>query len=118
MIKTNGKIVFSIALIILTLIILTNSVFAFNPDMYDPSKGTKQNNTKFFERTGPILGAIQYIGIGIAILTLTVIGIKYLLSSVEGKAEYKKTMLPYIIGCFLLIGASFVVKIIASVATA
>lgn len=115
MIKANKKIIFSIALIILTIFILTNNVLAFNPEKYNPDS---QSNTKFFEKAGPVLGAIQYIGIGIAVLVLAVIGIKYLLTSVEGKAEYKKTMIPYIIGCAFLIFTSLIVKIVASVATA
>lgn len=114
MIKANKKIIFSIALIILTIITLTNNVLAFNPEKYNPDS---QSNTNFFKKAGPVLGAIQYIGIGIAVLVIAVIGIKYMLTSVEGKAEYKKTMVPYIIGCCLLIFASLIVKIIASVAT-
>lgn len=35
-----------------------------------------------------------------------VIGIKYMSGSIEEKANYKKTMIPYLIGCMLIFGAS------------
>ena len=34
-----------------------------------------------------------------------VIGIKYMMGSAEEKAEYKKTMIPYLIGAVLLFAA-------------
>lgn len=115
--KVNKKMLFSIALIILTIFTLTSSTFSVsNPDFYDPSQGAQSNNTSFLQKAGIILGWIQYIGILVSVIALTIIGIKYLFGSVEGKAEYKKTMLPYVIGCFLLMGASFVVGLIANIA--
>ncbi len=41
-------------------------------------------------RVNPILGTITVIGIVISAITLTVLGIKYMIGSVEEKAEYKK----------------------------
>lgn len=68
-------------------------------------------------RVGNVLGVLRYIGIVISVVALAIIGLKYLFSSVEGKAEYKKTMIPYIIGCFLLMGTSLIIGVIQSVAT-
>ena len=50
---------------------------------------------------GKIVGIIQVIGIVIAVVVIMVVGIKYMMGSVEEKAEYKKTMMPYIIGAVL-----------------
>ena len=49
---------------------------------------------------------ISKIGAFIAVGVLMVIGIKYMTGSLEEKATYKKSMIPYVIGCFLLFGAS------------
>lgn len=49
-----------------------------------------------------ILGGIQGIGMGVSVITLVVIGIKYMFGSVEEKAEYKSSMIPYIIGVLFL----------------
>lgn len=116
MIKVNKKVIVSIALIIITIFILSNNVFAyFNPGVWEPNKNNG-NGGIFLIKAGTVLGWIQFLGVVIAVLALAFIGIKYLLSSVEGKAEYKKTMWPYVIGCFMLMGISLVIQIIEDVA--
>ena len=113
--KTNKKHIISMALIcIIMLITMNTSVMAVNPDDYTPSQTITSGN--FLGKAGIVLGWIKYIGVIISIIALTIIGIKYIFSSVEGKAEYKKTMLPYILGCFLLVGISIVIALIESVA--
>lgn len=52
-----------------------------------------------------ILGMIQAVGSVITVGVLMLIGLKYLVGSVEEKANYKKTMLPYVIGAVLLFSA-------------
>jgi len=41
-----------------------------------------------------------------------VLGIKYMMGSAEEKAEYKKTMIPYIIGAILLFAATTIANAI------
>ena len=103
----NKKLIISIALIIITLICLTNNTLAtFNPndDKWNPNPHIDSGGG-FLEKAGTVLGVIKFSGIIISVVALTIIGIKYLLSSVEGKAEYKKTMLPYVIGVILIFAA-------------
>ena len=52
-----------------------------------------------------ILGIIQVVGTVVAVGVLMVLGIKYMMGSAEEKAEYKKTMIPYLIGAILLFAA-------------
>lgn len=115
--KTNIKIIILISLIsIIVLNLISTSVLAVNPDSYTPNQ--QINSPKFLERAGIVLGWIKYLGILIAVIVLTIIGLKYLFGSVEGKAEYKKSMVPYVLGCFLLMGVSLVIALIESVAKA
>ena len=44
-----------------------------------------------------------------------VLGIKYMVGSVEEKAEYKKTIIPMIVGMIILVGVGTFVSIIFSV---
>lgn len=44
------------------------------------------------------------------------LGIKYVLSSVEEKAEIKKKMVPFIIGVAVFYGATVILKLIGEVA--
>ena len=116
-IKLNNKIIISIALIIMTIFILTNNVFAtFNPNApkWNPNAYVKKGN--FTAKAGVILGWIQFFGMLISVIVLAFIGLKYMLSSVEEKAEYKKTMIPYVVGCFMLMAISVIIEIIENIA--
>lgn len=59
-----------------------------------------------------ILTVITNIGMVLAILMVAIIGIKYMLGSVEEKAEYKKDMIPYLVGACLLFGITVIVKVL------
>lgn len=54
---------------------------------------------------GQIVGVLQVAGTVIAVLILVVLGIKYMMGSAEEKAEYKKTMMPYLVGALLIFAA-------------
>ena len=51
---------------------------------------------------GTVVVILQVLGTAIAVITLMFIGIKYMTAGVEEKASYKKSMIPYLIGCLLL----------------
>ena len=53
-----------------------------------------------------VVGVIKLVGIFISLGAIMVIGVKYMMGSAEEKAEYKKVMIPYLIGAVLLFGAS------------
>ena len=61
-----------------------------------------------------LVTALQAIGSVVAVIMLSVIAIKYMLASVEEKADYKQTMIPYIIGAGSLLIVSNLVGIIYS----
>lgn len=117
MVKVNIKKIISIALIILTLCAFQTSTFAIeDPEQWNPAKQEKPDNGTFFAKASGVLGWIKYIGIITSIVTLSIIGLKYMFSSVEGKAEYKKTMIPYIIGCLMVASISIFISVISYIA--
>ena len=67
---------------------------------------------------GNIVNIIQLVGIVIAVIVLLVIGIKYMMGSASEKAEYKKTMIPYLVGAVLVFAGTSLVKVIYSLAVA
>lgn len=73
-------------------------------------------NNPFTDTISMVIGVIQAVGMATAVITLTIIGIKYILTSPEGKAEVKKQMYPYLVGCVLLFAGSWLVGVIANVA--
>ena len=85
-----------------------------NPRAYNFFGGTSENKLK--EKAGVILGFINLIGIAISVIVLALIGIKYMLGSVEEKAQYKETMTPYLIGAVLVFGITNVLAIVSELA--
>ena len=65
-----------------------------------------KGNTEGIQNIGNnILSIVRVAGTIIAVGVLMVLGIKYMMGSAEEKAEYKKTMIPYLIGAILLFAA-------------
>ena len=52
------------------------------------------------------------IGITVTVIWGLVIAIKLMMSSVEEKAEYKKLLWPYLIGCIVIFGSFIIWKIV------
>ena len=61
-----------------------------------------------------VVGVLQIVGIIVAVVVLLVLGIKYMMGSAEEKAEYKKTMIPYVVGALLIFAASTIVNVLYS----
>lgn len=116
----KNKKVLSLVTIILLVVMILIPTFVMasdpleNPDAYRPS-GTI--GTKAAQKAGNILNVITVIGIVVGVITLIVIGIKYMVGTVQEKAEYKKTMFSYIIGLVLLISVCSFVQIIYNLTT-
>lgn len=72
-----------------------------NPDYYMPTDTTGKN-TKLIDIGNTIVGAIRIIGTVIAVVSLMVIGLRYMVGSTEEKANYKETMIPYLIGAVMI----------------
>lgn len=85
-----------------------------NPGSFKPSDMKDAGKIKSIGNK--IIGVVQFIGTFVSVIVLIVIGIKYMLGSVEEKAEYKKTMMPYIIGAILVFGITNLLGIISTIA--
>lgn len=72
----------------------------------NPSTLTGTNTTSFDNIGKRIIGMVQAIGSIVSVLVLVILGVKYMMGSAEEKAEYKKTMIPYLVGAILIFAAS------------
>mgnify|MGYP004531230821 CR=1 FL=1 len=63
-------------------------------------------------KANAVIGLVQMIGTITSVLALIIIGIKYMVGSVEEKAEYKKTMKPYLIGAVMVFSITNIIFII------
>lgn len=53
-----------------------------------------------------VLTAIRNLSVIIAVVMISILGIKYMIGSVEEKAGYKKAFMPLIVGAILVVSAS------------
>jgi len=114
--KSIFKIVIILVLVLAILnICLIPVMAAIDPNAWKPSNTVSLGSVG--NKAGVVLGVVQVVGIIVAVVALVMIGIKYLTGSAEEKAEYKKTMIPYIIGATMLFAASTLVQIIYNWAT-
>ena len=117
MVKQHKLILIVNIILLVCLIMLPNFVHAIDPNDYDPSQkpvsGTSVN--EITDKANNIIGTITTVGIVIAAITIIILGLKYMMGSVEEKAEYKKTMIPYIIGVVFIVAISTILPIIAKI---
>lgn len=64
-----------------------------------------------------IIGILTTVGVVVAVVVLLILGIKYMMGSASEKAEYKKTMIPYIVGAVLIFAGTSLVRVIYSLST-
>lgn len=97
-------------LLVMVMLLAIGSNFAYADSVsLDPSTitGTYGDTAAGVQTIGKeILGIVQIVGSIIAVIILVVIGIKYMMGSASEKAEYKKTLMPYLIGAILIFAAS------------
>lgn len=99
-----------ILLVILT--VIPNIVEAdtiLDPDQFFPHPNS--NTSEILNKANVIIGIIQAIGSIVSVVTLIIMGIRYMMGSVEEKAEYKKSMIPYLLGAIFLFAGSNILSI-------
>ena len=109
------KILTAIATILLIVSMGASVVYGLTPgQMNGNSNAIGANEVKTFGEN--IMGVINVAGVVIAVVILMILGIKYMMGSAEEKAEYKKTMIPYIVGAVLIFAGTSLVRVIYSLA--
>lgn len=87
-----------------------------NPNAYKPGSINVDDANVVISKAGVIFNVVSTVGIVVAVITIIIIGIKYMVGSIEEKAEYKKTMIPYLIGVFMIASISAIIKLVANLA--
>lgn len=105
--KTIQRIIISI-LIMMFIIIISSNSFAGGIKPSDIT-GADYSGDFDLDFVDDITNLVRTIGVFIAVGAMMIIGIKYVTGSIEEKATYKKSMMPYLVGCFVLFGAAVIV---------
>lgn len=105
------KLIFIIILITLTIIVLSKSVLAVTIGDYEFDTDDSGANTSAVQRiSNKVLGVIQWVSILLGVIVIAVIGIKFMMGSVEEKSQYKKSMTPLVIGIIVVMGTTTITK--------
>ncbi|PWM79082.1 MAG: hypothetical protein DBY41_08265 [Clostridium sp.] len=117
--KKSIKVISTLLLTIMLVASIAGTVLAVDPNtVLNGLNGNGNVQTNDLTKVGNnIVTIIQVVGIVIAVIVLLVIGIKYMMGSASEKAEYKKTMIPYIVGAVLIFAGTSLVRVIYSLST-
>lgn len=102
-------------IIIITFIILFPTTvcfaghFAVDPDSFGATYDTDISKVKAIGET--ILGYIVNIAAVSSVVIIAFLGIKFMIGSVEQRAEYKKSFMPLLVGMFVVLSSSLIVGI-------
>ncbi len=112
--KGTNKIIAVLSIILIIATLSINS-FATKPSDFTGSDFQSEAVTNFGNQ---IIGVVRTVGVLISIVILLVLGIKYMMGSAEEKADYKKSMIPYLVGAVLIFASTAIVGIVYDAATA
>lgn len=117
--KKSIKVISTLLLAIMLVASIAGTVLAVDPNtVLNGLNGNGNVQTNDLTKVGNnIVTIIQVVGIVIAVIVLLVIGIKYMMGSASEKAEYKKTMILYIVGAVLIFAGTSLVRVIYSLST-
>ena len=114
--------ILSIVLMAIMLVVSISTISMATTEAVDPGKiaedltGTKSDAQKDVTSIGnQIIGILTTVGVVVAVIVLLILGIKYMMGSASEKAEYKKTMIPYLVGAILIFGASAITKVVVGI---
>ena len=99
------KLVFIILIILMCFspIIKADIPTTIDPGGWQPSELNTNDVDEVIDIAAIIISGIKIFGIIVSVIVLMIMGIKYMTGSIEEKAEYKKTMIPYLIGVFIFL---------------
>lgn len=112
--KTNK--ILSILIISISLICIATNVFAaIGINTIVSNKNLGDADTKMSTIGSVILTGITNVGMILSVVIIAVLGVKYMMGSAEERADYKKSMVPYLVGSVLVFGASTIAKLAMSI---
>lgn len=84
---------------------------SFNPYEIDKNGVDEKTVTKY---TNNVYSILYIVAIVVSVIALMILGLKYIIGSATEKAEYKKTLVPVIIGICVVVFITTILGIFAS----
>lgn len=112
------KIIIALIMMIMMIAMITEpyKVYATTIDVnaYKPNIEGVDSANRATTIANSITNILAVIGTVVSVAMLIVLGIKYMIGTVQEKADYKKTMGPYLVGAIMVFSITQILKIIAS----
>ena len=116
--KKTMKILSVLMLVVMIASICTSAFAAVSIDsIKSKADGTSAADDSFQNLGGVIIAYVTNAAMVISVVMIAVLGVKYMLGSSEEKAEYKKSLVPLLVGAVLVFGAAAIAKIVVNLAT-
>lgn len=115
--KTDFKFkAIAISIMLITIFAILCVVFESNAVVNPNTLTGGTVSTSAIENLGnQAITIVSTIGSVAAVIVLIVLGLKYMMGSTEEKAEYKKTLMPYVIGAILVFAASAIAGVVFNI---
>jgi len=113
------KIIFAVLILISIVIIVPNNTFAATIDLNsfnDKGNGRVDGMAQDIMKT--MINVIRIVGTAASIITLTYLGMTYMMKAPEERAEFKKSATIYITGAILVFASSNILGLIYKFANA
>lgn len=123
--KNKMKLISIVAVIMIVTFMLISTVYEVKAsnsgsiiDGVNQAAGTADLGTTgdtLKDKAGTILAYIRNIAAIAGVIIISILGVKYIVGSVEQKAEYKKNFMPLIVGILIVVLATQIAKMLFSV---
>lgn len=111
--------IISILMLVVALFTVATTTFAFDTNLIDEVKNQADNSnvntTGVTTIAGNVLKVVRNVTVVLAVILITVLGIKYMMGSAEEKSGYQKSFVPLIIGIVVVAAATQIATMIFSV---
>ena len=110
--------ILSVLMLAIMLVSVATPVFAatqgtmVTPDKITVDYGNDTDTKDLREMAGKVVGLIRNIAVIAGVILLSVIGVKFMMGSAEEKAEYKKSLVPLVVGIIVVMAATQIVSMI------
>lgn len=108
-------------LVLLFIIIFALSNISFSisdPNSFEPTTGYSDDTSELERIVGIVLQVIRVVAVIFSVVGISIIGFKIMLGSIEEKSEYKQKLIPFIIGCVILVSSTIIVQLLYNVINA
>lgn len=91
---------------------LTGQLNSLESAMSNESNKADSETTDIMNMVAKIINLIRNVAVIGGVLILTILGFKYMLGSAEEKADYKKSLVPLVVGIVVVMAATSIMSLI------